>query len=419
MPDLTHVTPHRDDAADGIADPVSYSTSLARPTGPRSISGKRIKFVGFANDEVSATLLHDTLSVLLPDSLNQIHVVDFKTSVNLLSSMKTPEIILVDLSGEDQPINAMLELAEVVESGTTVLAVGEIQNLTFYRTVTKGMGVREYLPKPLTRANIERIFIPIIADLNKAQNTTRLGRDIALSGARGGVGTSTIATNLAWYISSELHRHTALLDSDLQTGTVGLNLNLNCNKSLSVVFEAPERLDNLLVERSTQAAGDRLHVLAAQEPLDQPIDYKPGSGALLTQTLRGRYNFIIADAGNRLSPLGRELLCAAQHRVIVLDPTIVSVRNAKRLLTLDATGTALAPHSVLVLNRATMPGGLSQTDMETSLGQRFDAVIPDLPRIVPKTTQAGTAAAALRGPFRTAISDLAAALGATTPAEAA
>ena len=62
---------------------------------------------------------------------------------------------------------------------------------------------------PLTRANIERIFIPIIADLNKAQNTTRLGRDIALSGARGGVGTSTIATNLAWYISSELHRHTA------------------------------------------------------------------------------------------------------------------------------------------------------------------------------------------------------------------
>jgi pilus assembly protein CpaE len=418
MPDLTHDTPHREYGITSVADPAPYAQSFARPAGPRPISGKRIKFVGFANDEASATLLHNTLSVLLPDSLNQVHVVDFRTSLTLLAAMKTPEIILVDLSGEEQPINAMLELAEVVEPGTTVLAIGEIQNLTFYRTVTKGMGVREYLPKPLTIESVERIFIPIIADLSKTQNNTRLGRDVALSGARGGVGTSTIATNLAWYISSELHRHTALVDADLQTGTVGLNLNLNCNKSLSVVFEAPERLDNLLVERSTQPAGERLHVLAAQEPLDQQIDYKPGSAALLTKTLRGRYNFIISDAGNRLLPLGRELLCAAQHRVIVMDPTIISLRNAKRLLALD-DGTMLPAHSLLVLNRATMPGALSQAEMETSLGRPFIAVIPDLPRIVPRSTHAGTAAAALRGPFRTAISTLAAALGAATPAEAA
>ena len=63
--------------------------------------------------------------------------------------MPTPEVILVDLSEEEQPINALGELAEVVEPGTIVLAIGAIQNVNFYRTVTKGLGIREYLAKPL------------------------------------------------------------------------------------------------------------------------------------------------------------------------------------------------------------------------------------------------------------------------------
>jgi hypothetical protein len=74
---------------------------------------------------------------------------------------------------------------------------------------------------------------------------------------------------------------------------------------------------------------------------------------------------------------------------------------------------------MLVLNRAATPGGLAQGYMEQMLGQRFDAVIPDLPRIVPKATQLGTAAASLRGPFRGAIGNLAIALGASALADAA
>jgi hypothetical protein len=57
--------------------------------------------------------------------------------------------------------------------------------------------------------------------------------------------------------------------------------------------------------------------------------------------------------------------------------------------------------------------------MEQTLGLRFDAVIPDLPRIVPKATQYGQPAASLRGPFRNAMTQLATALGAKILAEAA
>ena len=96
---------------------------------------------------------------------------------------------------------------------------------------------------------------------------------------------------------------------------------------------------------------------------------------------------------------------------------MLCIRNFERLVTLPG-GPSQSPRAMLVLNKAGMPGGLSQSYMEQVMGLRFDAVIPDLPRIVPKTTQMGEQAAALRGPYRNGIKALATALGATLMAEA-
>ena len=139
------------------------------------------------------------------------------------------------------------------------------------------------------------------------------------------------------------------------------------------------------------------------------------SAVKFIQTVRSRYNFAVADAGARLEPFARDLLLNAQQRVIVMDPSMISIRNLERLTSLPGGGSP----PLLALNRAGAPGGLAQTYMEQSMGLRFDAVIPDLPRIVPRTTQLGTPAAALRGPFRAGIVALAAALGACLPSERA
>ncbi|GLR67318.1 pilus assembly protein CpaE [Acidocella aquatica] len=393
----------------------SYNAAFAQPLPPDQSLPKREKFIGFARDEASARMLHTVLAPQLRDS-NQIHVVDFRASLAILSAMTTPEIVLIDLSGEDQPINAVMELAEVVEPGTVVMAIGETINVNFYRTVTKGMGIKEYLPKPLNHATLEQNFLPIISNMAKDNTVRRSGRFVVFAGTRGGVGTSTVATNLAWLIGNELHRHTALVDAELHTGTIALNLNLNVNNGLGTALAVPERVDQLLLERSMQPAGDRLHVLAGQEGLDKDFTYKPGSGGTLISALHARYNFVVMDAGNRLSPFSRDLLNLAQQRIIVMDPSMVSVRNLERLHTLPGERSQ-SSRPLVVLNRAQTPGGLSQSYMEQSLGLRFDAVIPDLPRSVPKASQFGTPAASVRGPFRDAIATLAKALGATSSAE--
>src|SRR5277367_1222068 len=92
------------------------------PSQPQSPG--RSRFIGFVNDKASAALLHEVLEPVFPKG-NELHVVEFRVALDLLSAMKTPEIVLIDLSGEMQPLNAMLDLAEVVEPGTVILAIGE------------------------------------------------------------------------------------------------------------------------------------------------------------------------------------------------------------------------------------------------------------------------------------------------------
>jgi pilus assembly protein CpaE len=397
--------------------PLPALTTLSHGVPARTTPRARDKFIGFARDEATATLLHDTLSPHLTGK-SQVHVADFRAALTVLSGIPTPEVILIDLTGEEQPLNAMMELAEVVESGSVVLAIGDVQNVNFYRTVTKRMGVKDYLPKPLDADSVSRAFLPFLLNPQQPLGPTRGGRMVAITGARGGVGTSTVAANLAWFIGAMQRRHTVLVDAELQTGTIALNFNLSPSRGIGHALEMPERVDQLLIERSIQEGGDRLHILAGNEAFEKIIDYKPDSGAMLVRTLRSRYNFIVADTGAKLQPFARDLMSLSQQRVIVMDPTLLSIRNVERLLTLPA-GPDQAPRFMTVLNMANAPGGLSQSFIEQAIGLQFDAVIPNLPRIVPKASTYGTPAASLRGPFRNAIADLANALGATVVAEAA
>lgn len=379
-------------------------------TASDAVPAKRQNFIGFVSDKESAAVLQAAFGPIFPQG-SQFHVVNFRTTLAILGRMRTPEILLVDLTGEDQPMNAMMDLAEVVEAGTTVLVTGQARDLSFYRAVVNGMGVKEYLAKPLSQKAIERYFLPFVQLPPELDGMRRGGKLITVCGTRGGIGTTTIAANLAWVISHEMHRHTVLLDTDMHTGTAALSLNIDPGKGLIGALETPERIDPMLIERVAQPAGDRLRLVAVQEALSGAFDYRAGSGPMLSKMLRQRFNFVVADAGARHVPFARELLEVAQQRVVILDPSIMAIRNLEKLNHLSNKG-AQPARTILVLNQAGRPHGLSIGFMEQTIGMKFDVVIPDLPRIVPKAEKYGDVAAQTRGAFRNAILKLADSLGA-------
>ncbi len=265
-----------------------------------------------------------------------------RTALRALAQMSTPKALVIDITGEEQPLGLLADLSHVLEPDVQVMIVGERQDVAFYRQVTRTLGATEYLYKPLVSEMVARHFGAQIT--HQAPSTPRLGgRMVTVTGARGGVGATTIAANLAWHLAETGRRHTALLDADLQTGTAAMLLGAQSGPGLRSALEQPSRVDELFVERAAIPLGDRLHILAGEEALSEQPGCCAGRGGTPAALMRRRFNFVVADVPFGASLLSRDLLDLTQQRVLVMLPTLASVRDALRMLALPSGHGAGAP----------------------------------------------------------------------------
>jgi pilus assembly protein CpaE len=361
----------------------------------------RPRLIAFVGDQETETALREGLLEALPQGF-EIHRGTVRAAIAALHKMPTPHALIVDVTGEDQPLSALSELSDVVEPDVRVLVIGDREDLNFYRQMTHGLGVMEYLYQPLMRDMVARYFGPLILKGGQRIEAVVGGRVVTVTGARGGTGASTIAANLAWHFGVEARRHTVLLDADLHRGTTAMLLGAKIGPGLRTVLEAPDRIDDLFVERAAQPVSKRLHVLAGEERLSETIGYTQDAAQRLLDVLRRRYNFVVIDVPWSPLPLHRDLLSMAHQRVVVMDPTLASVRDTLRLMAVP-NGPRQAGRAVLVLNRENLPGGLNRHQLEEGLKMPPDVVIPDLPKVVGHAASMGEVAMTERGGFRSGI----------------
>ena len=378
---------------------------IATATAAAPARADRAAMIAFAADGQTEIALRDGLAEALPEALD-IRRGGIRAAVAAMQKSATPRVLIVDIGGQDEPLGALGALAEVTEPDVVVLVVGDSSELDFYRAVTRGLGARDYLAKPLTRDKVALHFAPIVSGQAVSEQSVLGSQVITVTGARGGTGASTIALNLAWHFGVLARRHTVLFDPDLYMGVCAFLLNQRSGPGLRLALEAPERIDSLLAERAAIPAADRLHVLAGQEKLTTQIAYAQGTAAALLEALRRRYNFIVADVPFRPDPLFRDLLDLANQRVIVMEPTLASVRDALRLLALPATP-GQTRRAIVVLNRASSSGGITRRQVEEALGLSADVAIPNLPRQISGAATLGEAALSRHSGFRAAITELA------------
>ena len=377
--------------------PLDDTTPIAlNPDDGRSY---RSHCLAYVSDAASEAALQEAMADMQGGL--EFHRGGIKAAIAAMQRLPTPRVLIVDVSEEDAPLAALEALSDVVEPHVCVLVIGKISGLDFYREVTRGVGVAEYLVKPLTREMVTRHFGPLAQGRAPAGDAALGGRMITVTGVRGGVGATTVATNLAWHFGVSVRRHTVLLDPDIHFGTACFLLNAEPGVGLAAALQTPERIDALLAERAAVPVDDRLHVLAGQERLDTCPGYAPEAATALLAALRRRYNFIVADVPYRPLPLYQELLTLSHRRVLVLDPSLASVRDTLRLIALP--GSSGSSRAVLVLNRAGRPGGLSRRQIEDALERKLDVVIPDQPKLAGTAATLGKPVAASRGAFRDAI----------------
>jgi pilus assembly protein CpaE len=297
-------------------------------------------------------------------------------AVDLLSRERSPGLLIVDVSGEDDPVAELRRLAEYCDPSTCIVVVGDCNDVAVYRGL-KELGVAEYFYKPLAVELLAHTCDPIFAR-KRESGFLHTGRVVIVFGVRGGVGTTTVAVNTAWHLAETLKRRVVLLDLDLQGGDAALHLDAKPSGSLSEALRNPERLDHLLIERAVTRLSDRLDLLASLEPLTQAEMPEEMAVLALINKLQERYRYVVVDlpfwVGNRYY----RLLRLPATLVLVSDETLASARDAARWRE-QIAGSA---SSILVLlNKAHAAGTLTDAEFEHALGQKPDIIVPFQPEI--------------------------------------
>lgn len=366
----------------------------------------RAPFLAFLADAESETALRAGVAGSLDQP--QIRRGNLRAAVRALEREPTPRVLLVDISGLDNPISELDKLAAVCTPDVCVLVVGDRSDISFYQELTREVGVAEYINKPLTRERVASLFGPHLAiggTQGGGAEGTRGGRVVAVCGARGGVGATTIAVNLALDLASTTHGHVALLDLHLQGGTTAMMLGAKPGAGLRLALEDPERADALFLDRVALPVEDRLRLIAAEEPFEAQPRPSPEALQRLLDLLRQRFNHIVLDMPVPPDATGRQALASSALGVIVFGADLASLRDAEALRKMLAV---VAPNSqpILVLNRANAPGALTPALVREGLGRVPDATIPNLPRHLPRAANLGRPALKDSAAFRKALAPL-------------
>lgn len=275
---------------------------------------------------------------------------EIEAAARTFSSMATPNLVILETHREPSTLlNDLRPLAEVCDPTTRVIIIGRHNDISLYRDLMRN-GISEYLVAPIKVADLMTSIAAIFVD----PEAEPLGRSIAFIGAKGGVGSSTIAHNCAFGISNLFSTETVLADMDLPFGTANIDFDQDPAQGIAEAIFAPERLDEVFLDRLLTKCSDHLSILAAPSLLDRAYDFDGAAFQPLTELLQRSAPAAVLDVPHVWSHWTQSVLADADEVVITAVPDLANLRNTKNIL--DALKRLRpndkAPH--LILNQVGM-----------------------------------------------------------------
>jgi len=272
-------------------------------------------------------------------------------AVEAYSQASTPNVIAIESVGSrDTLLDSLDRLAGVCDPDTKVVVIGHVNDVLLYRELMR-RGVSEYLIAPVEHIG----FIQTISELFHGDNAEPLGRVVAVYGAKGGCGASTIAHNIGWTMARHLGLATVIVDLDLPFGTAGLDFNQDPPQGVLEAVSSPDRLDATLVERLLSTLADNLNLLAAPATLDRLFDFDEKAFDPVLDLLRASVPCIVLDLPHVWTAPIKHLLFGADHIILVAEPDLAGLRNTKSLHELLKAARPNDSHPRLVLNKIGVP----------------------------------------------------------------
>ena len=250
-------------------------------------------------------------------------------AIEAYRSAPTPNVIILETESRNDILAGLDQLATVCDSGTRVIVVGRINDVGLYRELVR-RGVSDYVLAPINPLDIVRS----ICGLFSSPEAKAVGRIIAIVGAKGGVGASTIAHNVAWAIARDLALDAVVADLDLAFGTAGLDYNQDPPQGIADAVFSPDRVDTAFLDRLLSKCTDHLNLLAAPATLDRVYDFGADAFDAIFDTLRTTMPCIVLDIPHQWSGWTKRALIGADDLLIVAAPDLANLRNTKNIFDL-------------------------------------------------------------------------------------
>ena len=248
-------------------------------------------------------------------------------AVEAYQSSPTPNVIILESDERGEEIlDGLDQLANYCDAGTRVVIVGRMNDVTLYRELVR-RGVSDYLISPIDTLQVVRA----VCGLFSAPDAKPVGRIVAVVGAKGGVGASTVAHNIAFSLARDQKLDAVVTDLDLAFGTAGLDFNQDPPQGIAEAVFSPDRIDTAFVDRLLAKCTDHLSLLAAPATLDRVYDFGADAFDSIFDSLRATVPCVVLDVPHQWTGWSKQTLIGADEILIVAAPDLANLRNAKNI----------------------------------------------------------------------------------------
>lgn len=304
----------------------------------------------------------------------KVHMGGIETAIEYYQSAPTPNLIIIESRNEPKRLlDSLHQLAEACDPDTKVVIIGHYNDVWLYRELIRS-GISEYVVAPVSMADVVSVISAIFVD----PEADPIGKAIAFIGAKGGVGSSTISHNVAWAVSSLFDSEVVVADMDLAFGTANINFDQDPAQGIAEAVFAPERIDEVYLDRLLAQCAEHLSLLAAPSTLDRVYDFDADAFSQLIDIAQRSAPVLVLDVPHVWTGWTRSTLMHADEIVITATPELANLRNAKNLVD---TLKKIRPNDIpprLIINQVGMPKRpeISPAEFAEPLGLTPLAVIP-------------------------------------------
>jgi pilus assembly protein CpaE len=272
-------------------------------------------------------------------------------AIELYQKATSPNLVVIESRAAVDDLHAGLDaLANVCGSGTKLVVIGHANDIVLYRELL-ARGVDEYVVAPIDTI----AMIAVISRLYRNAGAKKLGRSVAFIGANGGVGSSTIARNVASTMARAYSSDVILADLDLPFGAANLGFKLNAAQGIAQALQDASRLDDVLLDRLLTKCEEHLSLLTAPGTLDHCYDLEEGAFDRVLDIAQSNVPFVVLDVPHVWTSWAKKTLLTADMVVITAEPDLAGLRNAKNLIDLLKQARPNDEPPKLVLNQVGVP----------------------------------------------------------------